>query len=40
MGGEIINPTEKSKCKLFPVEISNVKVIEILKNMVRLKILE
>ncbi|MCD6221967.1 glycoside hydrolase family 127 protein [bacterium] len=26
MGGKIINPTEKSKCKVFPVDISNVKV--------------
>ncbi len=26
MGGKIINPTGKSKCKVFPVEISNVKI--------------
>jgi len=26
MGGKVISPTEKSKCKVFPVEISNVKV--------------
>ncbi len=30
MGGKIINPTGKSKCKVFPVEISNVKISDFL----------